>query len=228
MDVISVKVNFVIVPVDGFTGEALTGGYFARTSEGKYAVKKDGCLVFFGLATGKYEITVGGERYISKTLTLEAGDECQTAELTLMPSRNYHFGSEVTKLSGRISDGTGKVEIIFPVGSSSARIIGEYKKGETVINAFLSDVLVRTNAELSIDGARYRLTKMSVSEFRLSEPLKKSVGADSKIGVVCEVSPNVGGEYFLAVRGRFETASARVNGRLQTLELHSGDNEFDF
>ncbi len=228
MDVISVKVNFVIVPVDGFTGEALTGGYFARTSEGKYALKKDGCLVFFGLADGKYEITVGGESYISKTLTLETGDECQTAELTLMPSRNYRFGSEVTKLSGRITEGAGKVEIIFPVGNSAARIIGEYKKGETVINAFLSDMLLRTNAELSIDGAEYRLKKISVSEFELSEPLKKKIGADSKIGVIYELLPNVGGEYFLAVRGRFETALARVNGRLTTLELHSGENRFDF
>ncbi len=228
MDVISVKVNFVIAPVDGFTGEALTGGYFARTSEGKYAMKKDGCLVFWGLADGKYEITVGGESYISKTLTLETRDECQTAELTLMPSRNYRFGDEVTKLSGRISEGAGAVKIILPAGTSSARIIGEYKKGETVINAFLSDMLLRTNAELSIDGAEYRLKKISVSEFELSKPLKKNIGAESKIGVVYGLSPNAGGEYFLAVRGRFETAFASVKGRLQTLELHSGENIIDF
>lgn len=228
MDVISIKVNFVIASTDGFSGEALKGSVYAKTSEGKYAMKKDGCFVFFGFASGKYTITVGGENYIEQTLELETTDECQNVRITLMPSRKYRFNGNVTKLYGKFENIGGKAEVVFPLENSEARIIGEYKKGESKINAYLPETLLRTDPKLCIAGAAYRLRHLAAAEYELSRPLDSGISADSEIGVMYEISPKQNGEYFLAVRGSFKTAVVSFNGDRKTIELNGSENEYNF
>ena len=228
MDVISIKVNFVIVPIDGYTGETPAGTVFAVTSDGKRALKKDGCLVFYGLSDGKYEITAGGGNYISQTLELETSERCQTVEVTLMPSRSYKFNSACSKLFGRFDGADGKAEVIFPLENTEARLMGEYKKGERKISAFLSEMLLRTNAKLAIDGAGYGIKQLSAVEFELSRPLESDAGINSVLGVMYDVTPNRCGEYFLAVRGSYKTAVAVYKGVSRTVELKQSENEYNF
>lgn len=228
MDVISIKVNFVIVPIDGYTGETPAGAVFAVTSDGKRALKKDGCLVFYGLSDGKYEITAGGGNYISQTLQLETSERCQTVEVTLMPSRSYKFNSACTKLFGRFDDTFGNAEVIFPLDILDARLMGEYKKGERKISAYLSEMLLRTNSKLAIDGAGYGIKQLPAAEFELSRPLENDAGINSKLGVIYDVAPNRSGEYFLAVRGVYKTAVVIYKGKSSTIELKQSENEYNF
>lgn len=226
MDVINIKVDLVIELIDGFTGERkLQGTVYARTNENVYAMKKDGCLVFFNKAPGKYKITVGGSCYQAQELDAEFDGSVKTMTVMLMPSRSYRFPNTATRLYGKAEC---PAEVCFRYSAEQARVLGEYKRGETKITAFFSDKIpVRTECGYSLSKAEeiaiYSLKHISGMEYELDRPLEFDVDFDSVIGAVYEITPSAQGEYFLAVNGSFKTAEIILKDRHQKIEL-SGEN----
>lgn len=229
MDVITTKVNLVIEPVDGFTGERqLQGTVYARTNENAYAMKKDGCFVFFNKPAGSYRITVGGSCYQPLEFDAELDDSVKTMTVVLMPSRNYRFTQAATKLYGK-AECSAKVCFIYD--SEQCRILGEYKRGETKISAFFSEKNpMRPEQKYSIGkagkSAVYSLKHLSGMEYELDRPLEHDADFDSAMGAVCDVSPSGRGEYFIAASGSFRTAEIICGKRHETLELISENTEY--
>ena len=230
MDVISIKVDLVIELIDGFTGERkLRGTVFARTNENVFAMKKDGCLVFFNRPPGKYKITVGGSCYQARELEAEFNGSAKTVTVVLMPSRSYRFPCAATKLYGKAEC---PAVICFPYTAEQARILGEFKRGETKITAFFSDNdPIRAERGYSLAKAEktaiYALKHISGAEYELDRPLEFDIDFDSTIGAAYEITPLDQGEYFLAVSGSFKTAEIIVNDRHQTIELTGENTEYD-
>lgn len=230
MDVIHTKVDLVIEPVDGFTGERqLQGAVYARTSDNAYAMKKDGCFVFFNKPAGSYRITVGGNCYQPLVLEAELDDNVKTLTVELMPSRSYRFPHAATKLYGRAEC---LARVCFAYDNEQARILGEYKRGETKISAFFSDKnLMRSEQKYSIGKAGkssvYSLKHLSGMEYELDRPLDFDVDFDSAVGVSYDVTPSERGEYFIAVSGSFKTAEIICGKRHETLELLGENTEYN-
>lgn len=230
MDVISTKVNLVIEPVDGFTGERqLQGAVYARTDENAYAMKKDGCFVFFNKPAGAYKITVSGNCYQPLVLEAELDDSVKTLTVVLTPSRSYKFPHTAAKLYGKAER---SARVCFLYGNEQARILGEYKKGETKISAFFSDKNpVRSEQKYSIGkagkSAVYFLKHLSGMEYELDRPLEFDADFDSAVGVSYDVTPSERGDYFIAVSGSFKTAEIICGERHETLELLVENTEYD-
>lgn len=229
MDVISIKVNLVIEPVDGFTGERqLQGTVYARTDD-TYAMKKDGCLVFFNKPSGSYKITVGGDCYQPLELEAELDDSVKTLTVVLMPSRSYRFPFAAAKLYGKAER---PARVCFAYNNEQARILGEYKRGETKIGAFFSDKNpMRPEQKYSIGdnggSAVYSLKHLSGTEYELDRPLEFDIEFDSAVGVCREIIPSERGEYFVAVSGSYKTAEIICGERRETIELLGENTEYD-
>lgn len=231
MDVISIKVNLVIEPVDGFTGERqLQGAVFARMDEKTYAMKKDGgCLVFFNKSAGSYKITVGGSCYQPLEFDVELDDSVKTLTVVLMPSRSYRFPHAAAKLYGKAER---SARICFIYNSEQARILGEYKRGETKISAFFSDKNpMRPEQKYSIgeggNSAAYSLKHLSGMEYELDRPLEFDADYDCAVGVSYDITPSERGDYFIAVSGSYKTAEIICGERCESLELIGENTEYD-
>ena len=233
MDVISTKVNLVIEPVDGFTGERqLQGAVFARMSENTYAMKKNGCFVFFNKQPGSYKITLGGSCYQPLEFNVELDDSVKTMTVELMPSRNYKFANTVSKLYGKAE---GPATVCFIYDSEQARILGEYKQGDVKISAFFSKKnAVRSERRYYIGkgekGAVYILKHLSGMEYELDRPLEFDVNYDSSVGISYEITPHENTEnenYFIAVNGSFKRAEIIFKEQHKTLELLGANTEFN-
>lgn len=230
MDVISIKVDLVIELIDGFTGERkLQGSVYARTNENVYAMKKDGCLVFFNKLTGNYRITVGGSSYQAQELEAEFNGSVKTVTIVLMPSRSYRFPCAATRLYGKAEC---PAAVCFTYTAEQARILGEYNHGETKITAFFSEKNpMRAECKYSLTKggktAMYALKHISGMEYELDRPLEFDIDFDSAIGAAYEIAPSEQGVYFLAVSGSFKTAEIIFNNRHQTIELSGENTEYD-
>lgn len=228
MDVIHTKVDLVIEPVDGFTGERqLQGAVYARSGDNAYAMKKDGCFVFFNKPPGAYRITVGGSCYQPVELDAVLDESVQTMTVVLMPSRSYRFTRAAAKLYGRAER---SARVCFIYDSEQARILGEYKRGETKISAFFSDKNpMRSELKYSIGngGAAYSLKHLSGTEYELDRPLESDADYGGAVGVSYEITPSERGDYFLAVSGSFKTAEIICGERREVLELLGGNTEYD-
>lgn len=228
MDVISIKVDLVIEIVDGFTGERqLQGSVFARTNENSYAMKKDGCFVFFNKPSGSYKITVGGSCYQPMEFDIELDGSVKTMTAVLMPSRSYKFPHSAVKLYGKAEC---SARICFRYNNEQARILGEYKRGETKISAFFSDKNpVRPEQRYSIgeggNSAAYYLKHLSGMEYELDRPLEFDADYDSAVGVFYDITPSERGDYFIAVNGSFKTAEIICKERHETVELLGENTE---
>lgn len=223
MDVITAKVNLVIEPVDGFTGtRGLQGAVFARTGDNRTAMKKDGCFILFNKPHGEYKITVSGSCYQPVELNVRLDDTVQTMTVTLMPSRSYRFPQTATKLYGKAKN---SAELRFIFAGDRARVLGEYKPGETAVNMFFSEKdPVRLDRRYSIGGGSYCLKPLSGTEYGLDRPLEHGIDSDSPVGICFDIeSP----EYFAAVNGVFKTAEI-ISGKTQkTIELTGENNEYN-
>lgn len=228
MDVIHTKVDLVIEPVDGFTGERqLQGAVYARSGDSVYAMKKDGCFVFFNKPSGAYRITVGGSCYQPLEFDVELDESVQTMTVVLMPSRSYRFTRAASKLYGRAER---SARVCFIYDSEQARILGEYKRGERKISAFFSDKCpMRPELRYSVGngGAAYSLKHLSGTEYELDRPLESDADYGSAVGVSYEITPSERGDYFLAVSGSFKTAEIICGERSEVLELHNDSTEYD-
>lgn len=228
MDVISTNVNLVIEPVDDFTGERqLQGSVYARTGENAYAMKKDGCFVFFNKPSGSYRITVGGSCYLPFEFDMELDDSVKTLTVVLMPSKSYRFPHAATKLYGRAER---SATVCFRYSNEQARILGEYKRGETKISAFFSDKNpMRSEQKYSIGkgGAAYSLKHLNGMEYELDRPLESDADYDSVVGVSYEITPSERGEYFIAVNGNYKTAEIICGEHYETIELLGENTEYD-
>lgn len=228
MDVITTKVNLVIEPVDGFTGERrLQGTVYARTDGNAYAMKKDGCFVFFNKPAGEYRITVGGSCYQSRELVAELDGSVKTLTVVLMPSRGYRFPHTAAKLYGKAEC---PARVCFPYSNEQARILGEYKRGETRISAFFSDkdpVCPGQKYSIGKGGAVYSLKHLSGTEYELDRPLEHDVDYGSTIVASYDIVPSEQGDYFIAVNGNCGSAEIICGERHETLELTGENTECD-
>lgn len=230
MDVISTKVNLVIETVDGFTGERqLQGEVFARMNENAYAMKKDGCFVFFNKQPGKYKITLGGNCYQPLEFDAELDDSVKTVTVELMPSRNYKFAQTASRLYGKVK---AQATVCFIYDSEQARIIGEYKQGDVEISAFFSEKdPMRPERRYYIGsgdrGAVYILKHLSGMKYELDRPLEFDADYDSAVGISYEIIPSDSGNYFIAVNGSFKKAEIFSEEQHETLELLGANTEFD-
>lgn len=222
MDVISTKVDLVIEPMDGFTGERqLQGAVFAKINDHAepYALKKDNCFVFFNKPPGKYKITVGGNCYQPAELDVEFDGSVKNITVVLMPSRSYKFSQTAVKIYGRSSK-TAKLRFVY--GSDRARILGEYAAGEKMINAFLPENDPVKNYFLG--EKPYFLRRLGGTEYELDRPLEDDIDSASAVGL-CREIPS--GEYFIAVRGSFKTAEIFSENTKKTIELSGENTEYD-
>lgn len=228
MDVISIKVDLVIEPFDGFTGERqLQGNVFARMDGGAYAIKKDGCLVFFNKPSGPHRITVGGSCYQPYEFDADFGGDLKTMIVALMPSRSYRFSSAATKIYGKTER---RARVRFPYTPEQARILGEYKAGEIKISAFFSEktpICPQRRYSIGKSAAEYSLKHLSGTEYELDRPLDTDADYESAIGVSYEIIPTERGEYFIAAGGSFKTAEFIIGERIVKLELLGADNKYD-
>lgn len=226
MDVITTKVNLVIEPVDGFTGESLLqGAVFARinNSNNAYAMKKDGCFVFFNRPPGKYGITVFGSCYQSAEFDVEFDENVKTMTVTLMPSRSYRFPRTASKLYGKAN---APAQACFIYSNEQARILGEYKTGETKISAFFSDKNpIRHGQKYSVGGSAYYLKHLSGTEYELDRPLESGIDGGSAVGVCCEIAQR--GDYFIAVSGSFKAAEIICGKNRKTIGLSGENTEYN-
>lgn len=220
MDVISTKVDLVIEPADGFTGERrLQGTVFAQMNEDTYAMKKDGCFVFFNKPPGKHKITVGGNCYQPVEIDVEFDGSLKNIAVVLMPSRSYKFSQTVTKIYGRSNQ---EAKICFIYNNDRARILGEYKIGDKKINAFLPEIDPSKNYFLG--ESSYFLTQLSGTEYELDRPLENDIDLTSTVGICRKISS---GEYFIAVRGSFKTAEIFFGNTKKTIELSGENTEYN-
>lgn len=228
MDVIRIKADLVIELIDGFTGErTMQGNVFAKLDNDSYAMKKDGCLVFVNKPSGLHKITVGGSVYQSREFETEFDDGVKTVTVMLMPSRSYKISCTATKLYGKAGC---RASARFLYASEQARILGEYKKGETKVSMFfLEKTPMREQCGYSLGegAADYSLRYLGGTDFGLDRPLERDIGYDSAVGISYEITPSERGEYFIAVSGSFKTAQIAVGGKVRTIELPGENTEYD-
>ncbi len=203
-------VSLVLLPVDDFTGQVITGSQLRMYTEegGKPSIRKtDGYHVFCDLSGTSVRICIEGPLYQKQTVELPIDKKLTVHQVWMLPNSSYPIPSGATCIRGKLHPGS-RFWLYFPEAKKNYKLLYDYEpeKHAKSLELFCPDQVHLEGKTLCIrsqkdEGEFFRVTGQKDEVCQLEEPLKKSY---KKIGTsvypVYEVYAGADGDFYLPIR----------------------------